>query len=57
MRLEFTHQPRKTLEGSRYPNTRVHLNQYTLCRMDIHLQETGLVERRVKKGQEALKCV
>lgn len=49
-----THQPRETLEGSWDTDVRVDLNEDVLGSVDVHLQETGLVQRAVQKGKKTL---
>lgn len=51
---EHTHQSREALEGSWDTDVRVDLDEDILGSVDIHLQETSLVQRTVQKGKKTL---
>lgn len=55
--VEFgrTHETAKPLERPRDSDCRVDLNEDALGSVDVDLEATGLVERRVEQGQEALR--
>jgi hypothetical protein len=36
---------------------RVYFDQHALCGVNVDLQEAGFVERGIKEGKEALRCV
>lgn len=42
---DHTHEPTKSLEGTRNPDGRVDLNKHTTSSMDVNLQQAGLVQR------------
>jgi hypothetical protein len=52
--FELTHQPAKPLERPRDPHARVDLDQDPLGGLYVDLQQSGLVQRRVQEGQQAL---
>lgn len=52
--VRLTHQSGETLERPRYPHTGVDLDKNALGGVNVDLQETGLVEGRVKQRKETL---
>ena len=49
-----THETAETLERPGDANMRVDLNENALCGVDVDLQESRLVERRVEQREQAL---
>jgi hypothetical protein len=52
---QLHHQSSEALERSRNPNRRAHFDQHVLLRVDVDLQLAGLVDGRVKQGEQTLK--
>ena len=52
--VKHTHQSREALECSWDTNVRVDLDQDVPGSMNVNLEKTGLVQRTVQKGQQAL---
>ena len=50
----LTHQSAESLKGTRDSYMRVDLNKDTLCSVDVDLQQTRFVKRRIQEGQQAL---
>lgn len=51
---QLHHQAGKTLESARNPDGRIDFDEDALGGMDVNLQFTRLVDRRVEQGQQAL---
>jgi hypothetical protein len=51
---ELDHQAAEALERARDADVRVDLDEDALRGVDVHLQQAGLVQRRVEEGEEAL---
>lgn len=49
-----THQAREALERARDADARVDLDEDALGRLDVDLQQAGLVQRRVEEREKAL---
>lgn len=51
---KLDHESGETFEGSRNAHVRVDFDENTTGGVDVDLEETGFVERRVEEGEEAL---
>jgi hypothetical protein len=51
---ELDHQAAEALEGARDADVGVDLDEDALRGVDVHLEQAGLVQRRVEEGEEAL---
>ena len=49
-----THESTEPLESPRDAHMRVDLDEHALGGVDVDLEKTGLIERRVKKSEETL---
>lgn len=51
---KLDHKTRESLERARNADVRINFNQNSLRGMDVHLQKTSLIERRIKEREKAL---